>query len=156
MTTAMARLVADADVLAADLLRDGPAREALDLVRAHDWITLVAGDALLDDAEAVIGTVADEALAADWRPAIATLVESVDHPAGDHPALASAYQGDARHVLTFDETLRSAAAGAAIRDRLETSVKHPAAFVQLFDPATMYDTVVGGSYPGRDREPRLS
>lgn len=154
MTDPMTRLVADADVLSADLLCGGAARDALDLVRAHDWVTLVASEPLLDDAEAVIAAVADEELAASWRPLVSTLVETVEHPAGDHPALASAYRGDARHVLSFDEALRTAAAGTAIRARVETSIKHPAGFARLFDPASMYETVVGGRYPGPDRDPR--
>ena len=150
----LARVVADADVLAADLLRDGPAREAVDLARAHDWVTLVASEPLLDDAEAVIRRLADGALATDWRDAIEGLVEPVEHPAGDHPAIASAYHGDAVHVLSLDEGLLSAGAGAAIRARVETSVKRPAAFVRLFDSASMYEVVVGGPYPGPDRDPR--
>lgn len=150
----MARLVADADVLAADLLCGGPAREAVDLVRAHDWVRLVASERLLDDAEAIVAELADGALASDWRETIAGNVELVEHPAGDQPALASAYRGDARHVLSFDEGLTSTSAGVAIRSRVETSVKHPAAFVRLFDPASMYEVVVGGEYPGPDRDPR--
>lgn len=150
----MARVVADADVLAADLLCGGAAREALDVVRSHGWVTLVASEPLLADAEAVIERLADDEIASDWRAAIAGLVELVDHPEGDHPALACAYRGDAVHVLSFDEGLRSARAGVAIRARVETSVKHPAAFVRLFDPASMYEVVVGGDYPGPDRDPR--
>ncbi|MFB6354291.1 MAG: hypothetical protein ABEJ92_09415, partial [Halobacteriales archaeon] len=62
----MARVVADADVLAADLLCGGSAREALDLVRAHDWVTLVASEPLLDDAATVVADLADGDLADDW------------------------------------------------------------------------------------------
>ena len=154
MTGAAGRLVADADVLAADLLCGGAAREALDLARGHDWVTLVASEPLLDDAEAVIAGVADAGLAADWRARILGLAELVEHPAGDHPAIASAYHGEAVHVLSLDDGLLTAKAGTAIRSRVETSVKHPAAFVRLFDPASMYEVVVGGEYPGPDRDPR--
>ncbi len=126
----------------------------MDLARAHDWVTLVASEHLLDDAEAVIRELADGSLAEDWRTAIEGLVEPVEHPAGDHPAIASAYHGDAVHVLSLDEGLLTAGAGAAIRSRVETSVKRPAAFVRLFDPASMYEVVVGGAYPGPDRDPR--
>ena len=152
----MARVVADADVLAADLLAGGAARDALDVLRAHAWTTLVASDPLLDDAEAVIGGLADEELAGDWRERIEVLAELVEHPAGDHPALASAYRGDARHVLSFDDDLRSADAGMGIRRGagVETSVKHPAGFARLFDPGSVYREVVGGAYPGPDRDPR--
>lgn len=154
MSRAMARVVADADVLAADLLCGGVAREALDLIRAHEWVILVASDPLLNDAEAVVATLTDGDLAADWREAVNDLAELVSHPAGDHPALACAYRGDARHILAFDEHLRGARTGATIRGRVETSVKHPRAFVRLFDPASMYEVVVGGVYPGPDRDPR--
>ncbi|MFB6166510.1 MAG: hypothetical protein ABEJ31_15230 [Haloarculaceae archaeon] len=149
-----ARFVADADVLAADLLVGGPAREALDLARAHDWVTLVASDPLLADAEAVVAVLADADLAADWREQIEALREPVEHPPGDHPALASAYNGDAVQLLSFDERLRSAKAGATLREHVEVSVRDPAAFVSLFDPASMYEVIVGGEYPGPDRDPR--
>lgn len=150
----VARVVADADVLAADLLLGGPSRVALDLVRAHSWVTLVASEALLADAEAVIEAVADASLAADWREKVETIAEIVEHPAGDHPAIASAYHGDARHVLTLDDGLASAAAAVAVRSRVETSVKRPDAFVRLFDPASIYPIVVGGTYPGPDLDSR--
>jgi len=149
-----ARVVADADVLAADLLVGGDAREALDLVRAHSWVTLVASDALLDDAEAVIADLADPEIAADWRERAESIRESVDHPAGDHPALASALHGGAMQVLSFDESLQSAAANAAIRGRVETSVRSPRAFATLFDAESLYEAVEGGEYPGPDRDPR--
>lgn len=149
-----ARFVADADVLAADLLVGGPAREALDLARAHSWVTLVASDALLDDAQAVIERCADAALAADWREHVEALREPVEQPEGDHPALASAYNGDAVHLLSFDERLGSAQAGASLRKHMDVSVREPQAFVTLFDPESLYEVVVGGAYPGPDRDPR--
>ncbi|QLH80118.1 DUF7384 family protein [Halosimplex pelagicum] len=149
-----ARIVADADVLAADLLVGGDAREALDHVRAHSWVALVASDPLLDDAEAVIADLADSEIAADWRERVEALREPVDHPAGDHPALASALHGGAMHVLTFDESLGSAAAGAAIRGRVEASVRSPRAFAAVFDAESLYEAVEGGEYPGPDRDPR--
>jgi hypothetical protein len=149
-----ARIVADADVLAADLLVGGDARDALDLVRVHSWVTLVASDALLDDAESVIADLADADLAAEWREHVEALREPVDHPAGDHPALASALHGGAMHVLSFDESLASAAAGAAIRGRVETSVRSPRAFATVFDPESLYEAVEDGEYPGPDRDPR--
>lgn len=148
------RVVADSDVLAADLLVGGPARHALDHVRSHSWLTLVASDHLLDDAEAVIAALANESLAADWREKIETLVELVDHPEADHPALASAYQGGAMHVLSFDERLTGVAGNRAIRDRVETAVRHPDAFARLFDPAKLYPEVSENEYPGPDRDPR--
>jgi hypothetical protein len=149
-----ARVVADADVLAADLLVGGDAREALDHVRSHSWVTLVGSDPLLDDAEAVVADLADPDLAADWRDRVEALREPVDHPDGDHPALASALHGGAMHVLSFDEDLQSAAAGAAIRGRVEASVRSPRAFAAVFDPESLYEAVEGGEYPGPDRDPR--
>jgi hypothetical protein len=147
-------IVADADVLAADLLRDGDARGALDLVRAHSWISLVAGDPLLADAHAVIAQLAAPSLADDWRERIDELRVRVEHPSEDQPALASAAAGDAAHLLSFDESLRTAETGVRIREHVATSVKHPAGFCGLFDPETLYPTIVGGDYPGPDRDPR--
>jgi hypothetical protein len=148
------RVVADADVLAADLLVDGDARRALDIVRSHSWLTLVASDPLLEEAEALVETLADGALAGAWREKIETLREPVDQPAGDNPALASAYQGGAMHVLSFDERLTSATGAARIRTRIETSVRPPGAFAALFDATSLYREAVGGEYPGPDRNPR--
>ncbi|WP_324664818.1 DUF7384 family protein [Haloarcula sediminis] len=152
--SAPARVVADADVLAADLLCGGDARRALDHVRRHSWVRLVASDRLLDDAEAIIADQADSDLAADWRERIERERESVDHPAGDHPALASAYRGEAAHVLSYDETLRSAKTGVALNEHMDVSVRTPDAFAALFDPEALYELVEGGAYPGPDRDPR--
>ncbi|WP_134671438.1 DUF7384 family protein [Halorussus marinus] len=149
-----ARIVADADVLAADLLVGGAAREALDAVRAHSWVKLVASDPLLDDAEAVVAALADEDLARAWRDRIEDLRVAVDHPPGDHPALASAYRGGAAHLLSYDDDLRNAKAGAELGSRLDVSVKTPAGFAGLFDAASLYGAVEGGEYPGPDTDAR--
>jgi predicted nucleic acid-binding protein len=149
-----ARVVADADVLAADLLVGGAARAAMDHVREHSWVTLVASDSLLDDAAAVIRALADADLAGDWRARVVRDCEVVEHPPGDHPALATAYRGGAMHCLTLEESLLSPAAGVAIRGRVETSVRHPRAFAALFDAESLHRAVVGGDYPGPDRDPR--
>jgi predicted nucleic acid-binding protein len=149
-----ARVVADADVLAADVLRGGHAREALDTVRAHSWVSLVASDPLLADAHAVVAHLADLDLADAWHERINDLRVRVEHPPGDHPALASAAAGNAAHVLSFDESLRTAEAGVRIREHVATSVKHPTGFCKLFDPAKLHPTVVDGTYPGPDRDPR--
>lgn len=148
------RIVADSDVLAADLFVDGSTREALDHVRAHSWLTLVASEPLLDDAKAVVRELGDDTLATDWRVTVETLVEVVDQPAGDHPALASAYHGGAMHVLSFDQRLTGVAGNRTLRDRVETTVRHPDAFARLFDPAKLYPEVGEGDYPGPDRDPR--
>jgi hypothetical protein len=149
-----ARVVADADVLAADLLVGGPSRAALDHLRQHSWTTLVASDALLDDAEAVVTRVADPSLAADWRARVEAWRDPVDHPDGDHPGLASAYRGGAMHLLSFDERLQSARTGASLQGYVPLSVRHPRAFAALFDAESLYREVAGGAYPGPDRDPR--
>lgn len=147
------RVVADSDVLAADLLVGGDARAALDIVRAHSWVELVASDPLVADARAVIAELAAESLATAWRETIETERVAVDHPPDDHPALASAYNGDAAHVLSFDERLQSAEAGVTLRTRVDTSVKHPDAFCTLFDPERLYETLFDEPYPGPDHLP---
>ncbi|PSP74984.1 hypothetical protein BRC86_04355 [Halobacteriales archaeon QS_3_64_16] len=149
-----ARVVADADVLAADLLVGGAPREALDLVRSHSWVELPASDALLAESERVIERCSDRGLAAAWRDRIERERVAVSHPTGDHPALASAYQGNAAHLLSLDEELRSARTGAKLRTRLPVSVKTPEGFSRLFDPESLYTVVEGGTYPGPDRDPR--
>ncbi len=150
-----ARVVADADVLAADLLVGGAAREALDVLRRHSWTTLVASDPLLDDAAAVIADLATRSLADDWRLTIESWREPVTHPAGDHPALASAYHGGAMQVISLDPSLTGPAAAAGLRDRMPVSVRDPRAFATVFDPERLYPTVIGGEYPGPDRDPRF-
>lgn len=155
-----ARIVADADVLVADLLAGdsdesgNAAREAMDAIRSHSWLELVASDSLLDDAEAVIADLADPDLGDAWRERIEELRVRVDHPAGDHPALASAYRGQAAHLLSYDESLRDAGASAALGSRLNVSVKTPEGFVALFDAESLYEAAEGGEYPGPDRDPR--
>ncbi len=148
------RVVADADVLAADLLVGDAAREALDHVRRHSWLTLVATEPLLDDAEAVVGALADADLAADHRRTLADAAEVVDQEPGDHPGLAAAHAGDAAHLLTFDTALTTAAAGASLRRQLDVSVREPAAFARVFDPEPLYEAVHGEPYPGPDADPR--
>jgi len=151
---AATRVVADADVLAADLFVGGPAREALDHVRRHTWLTLLASAPLLDDAAAVVADLGDEQLAADWREQIEGLCESVDHPPGDHPALASAYRGDAGHLLTFEEELTSTATNSAMQPYANLSIRPPDAFARLFDPEGLYEHIHSEPYPGPDRDPR--
>jgi len=143
----LARVAVDADVLAADLLVGGPARTAMDLVRAHSWVELVVTDRVLADAEAVVAALAEPGLAADWRAAVEALATVVEAPPGDHPALAAAYRGEAAHVLTFDDRLAGADAAAAL-GRWNLSVKRPDGFARLFDPETVYPAAVGGEYPG--------
>ncbi|WP_255168882.1 DUF7384 family protein [Natrononativus amylolyticus] len=149
-----ARVVADADVLAADLLVGGDAREALDHVRSHSWVDLVASDPLLADAEALVAALADPDLAADHRTRLEADCVLVSHPDEDHPALASAYRGNAAHLLSFDDRLTSAKAGLTLQPRVSVSVRPPDAFAMLFDPESLYEAVEGGTYPGPDVDPR--
>lgn len=151
------RVVADADVLAADLLVGDPARAALEALWRHSWTRLIASDALLDDAEAVVAELAgsaDASLAAEWRATVSEWREPVAHPADDHPALGSAYRGGAMHVLSLDDRLTSAGAAATLRDRVPVSVREPRAFAAVFDAERLYPEVRDGDYPGPDREPR--
>ncbi|OLZ39895.1 hypothetical protein A6E15_02375 [Natrinema saccharevitans] len=149
-----ARVVADADVLAADLLVGGSAREALDHVRRHSWVELVASDPLLEETERLVTALSDADLAADHRERLEAERVAVDHPEDDHPALASAYRGEAAHLLSDDERLRSAEAGLTLQPRVSVSVRPPDAFTRLFDPESLYAAVEGGEYPGPDRDPR--
>ena len=150
-----ARVVADADVLAADLLVGGPSREALEGVWRHSWIELLASDQLLADTEATIAELSTPELAADWRQLIDEWRDPVTHPSGDHPGLASAYRGGAMHLLSFDRVLSSPRAGAELRGRVPLSVREPRAFATVFDARGLYLEVVGGEYPGPDRPPRV-
>jgi len=149
-----ARTVADADVLAADLLVGGVAREALGHVRRHSWVELVASEALLDDAEAVIAELGAGELASDWREQIAPLCRLVEHPDGDHPGLAAAYRGEAAHLLTFDEALASARTNQSVQPHMSLSIRSPASFARLFDAESLYESIHEQPYPGPDREPR--
>ena len=148
------RVVADADVLAADVCLGGDAGRALEPLYRHSWTTLVASDPLIADAEAVIESVADRSLAADWRELIDAWREPVGQPAGDHPALASAYRGGAMHILSFDEGLTASGTGLALHERFPVSVRQPDAFALLFDPENLYASEHTEAYPGPDREPR--
>ena len=149
-----ARVVADADVLAADVLVGGPSREALEGVWRHSWIHLLASDQLLADAAATIAELSTPELAAAWRELVAEWREPVTHPVGDHSGLGSAYRGGAMHLLSFDRVLSSPRAGAELRGRVPLSVREPRAFATVFDAESLYLEVVGGEYPGPDRPPR--
>jgi hypothetical protein len=58
------------------------------------------------------------------------------------------------HVLSYDDRLLSAKAGAALGSRLSVSARNPGAFAALFDAESLYKAVEGGEYPGPDRNPR--
>jgi predicted nucleic acid-binding protein len=145
-----ARLVADADVLAADLLVGGAARDALNQVRRHSWVELVASDQLLADATAVIRRLADRSVATAWRARLDPLRVSVGQPEQDHPGLASAYRGGAAHLLSFDESLTATDTNLGLQPHARLSVLTPTAFDRLFDPAALYEARNDGPYPGPD------
>lgn len=148
------RIVADADVLAADVFVDGAARAAMDLIRGHGWLELVASEALLDDADAVIERLGDRPLADAWRSLIEGRCRLVEHPAGDHPGLASAYAGAAGHLLSYDGRLATVEAGVAMRQAMPLSVRTPDAFVRVVDVEALYESVFDAAYPGPDADPR--
>jgi predicted nucleic acid-binding protein len=149
------RIVADADVLAADVLIGGQARNALDVIRSHSWLTLLVTDELLSEAEHIIAQCSDEDIALAWRTKIEDLAFLVEQPPDDHPALAAAYHGNAAQILSFDDELSSAKTGATLRPYLETSVRSPDAFLSIFDPKQLYPVVADEAYPGPDRNPRV-
>jgi predicted nucleic acid-binding protein len=148
------RVVADADVLAADVLVGGASRDALDNVRSHSWLDLVASDHLLDDAHAVVAALADADLADAWRERAATATDRVEHDPGDHSGLASAVHGNAAHLLSFDDALGSVHAGMSVQPHAKLSVRPPDAFARLFDAASLYTSEFEDEYPGPDRDPR--
>lgn len=148
------RVVCDADVLAADLLVGGAARETVEVLLRHDWLTLVASETLLDDAEAVIQKLADEDLATDWRAAIEPECDLVEHPAEDHPGLAAAYRGDAAHLVSLDADLASVRTGLSIQPHADLSVRTPDAFARVFDAEALYEATQDGQYDGPDHPPR--
>lgn len=151
-----ARVVAAPRVLAADLFVGGDARTALDHVRRHSWVDLVASDPLCEQTERLVADLADadSDLAAAHRERLEAERVRVDQPASDHPALASAYRGNAAHLLSDDDRLSSAKAGLTLQPRVSISIRPPDAFARLFDPESLYEAVEGGEYPGPDRPSR--
>lgn len=148
------RVVADSDVLVADLLVGGPSRDVMDIVRSHAWIEPIATEPLLAAAEAVVTALADASLAEEWRTTAEDLLTVVEQPAADRPALAAAYRGNASQIVTLDERLQSASAGANLRGLLAVSVRSPEAFLSVVDPELLYELALDASYPGPDRPPR--
>ena len=148
------RIVADSDVLVADLLVGGPSRDVMDVLRSHSWLEPIATEPLLAAAEAVIASLADATLAGEWRATAEDLLSVVEQPAGDRPALAAAYRGNASQIVTLDDRLRSASTGANLRGLFEVSVRSPEAFLSVVDPEPLYELAFDASYPGPDRPRR--
>lgn len=154
MSSEPVSVAASASVLATDLLVGGETRDALDHVRCHSWIGLVATEQLLADAAAVISQLGDQHLATAWRDRVEQDCRLVDQPADDHPGLAAAYQGDAEHLLAFEERLTSARTNQALQGHTTLSIRTPDSFARLFDPAPLYEDRFDEPYPGPDRDPR--
>ena len=148
-----ARVVADADVLAADLFIDGASRDALDLLRSHSWLELVVTEALIEDTKVLISDLAESGLADDWERWVRTCGTVFEPSIGGHSALVAAHAGNAATVLSLDDRLLSAQAGVAIRPHVTTSIKSPTAFCKLVDPSSLYETLFADSYPGPDIAP---
>ncbi len=147
-------IVADADVLAADVLVGGASRNALDHVRRHSWMSVVASDELAGEARAVIADLTTEDLAAEWYRRFDRERVVIEQPSSDHPALASAYRAGAAHLLTFDEQLTTTAANLAMKSHMSVSIRHPDSFARLFDAESLYESLHDDSYPGADCDPR--
>ncbi len=130
-------IVADVDVLAADLFIDGFAREALSMIRETPALSLVLTDTLIDQTVAVIEHFGDTELADTWEHRVRTDFETVEPVLAGHPGLVAAAAASAGTLLSHDERLQRARAGVAIRARVATSVKSPRAFVSIVDPSTL-------------------
>ena len=149
-------IVADVDVLVADLFIGKASREALDILRAHDWLTLIATDELITEATVIIEELSSAELASQWESRFRREAVVVEPVLQGNAALVAAAAGNAATVLSLDERLQSSAAGTAIRSHLATSVKSPHAFNRLLDPEQYYVATGGepGGYTGPDRDPR--
>lgn len=145
------RIVADVDVLVADVLVGNAAREALDLVRQHSWIDLVASDALLDQTETIMRSLTNESIAEEHRRLLESERMAVEHAEGDHPALGSALAGNAAHLLSFDDQLQSVKTGLSLKPAMNVSIRPPDAFVRIFDANALHQAVFDEPYPGPDR-----
>ena len=133
MSRPTVRVVVDSEVLAEDAKGEKSAKVAMEIIRECQWIVLVASIPLLDEAQKMVEMELGMELAKKWRVSTESVCEIVDHPKRDHPALASAYMGNAQHIISRDQRLTSVKAGVAIRAKVETSVKKPEAFVNLFE-----------------------
>lgn len=156
-------VVVDADVFVADFLcgSDTDARQAIEILWTHSWMTLFASNPLLTDAQALIATLATDQLAREWRAHMTDWCSIVTHPPADHPALATAYRGGAMHILSFNDQLRSVQAGASLRGQFPVSVRDPAAYTAVFSPDQLYNATVSDTdtdtdtYPGPNRASRM-
>lgn len=144
----------DTDCLVADLFVDGDARRVMDLVRSHTWLRLYASEHLIEEAADVIEHLAEPSLADAWRDRFEQMIERVDHPSEDHPAMASAYAGQTAHLISYDERLGSAQVGLSMRKAMPISIRSPRAFLSVFDPESLYESLFEEPYPGPDHGSR--
>jgi hypothetical protein len=147
-------VVADTDVLVADLFLNGHSRTALDHVRGHSWVDLVASEPLLATARAVVADLGTADLADDWYERAWRMCHIVEHPAEDTPALASAYRSGAHHLLTVDGTMAATETNLGVQPHMDLSIRPPDAFARLFDPEGVYEHLFESAYPGPDCDPR--
>ncbi|MFC7073903.1 hypothetical protein ACFQJ7_02900 [Halovenus rubra] len=136
------------------MLLGNASRAVLDEVRGHHWVVLVASDELLAVTREIIAALTTTTLADDWHEQIRRERVSVSHPPGDHPALASAYRGNARHLVTTNEELTATGMNLSVQSHMELSIRPPDAFQTLFEPESLYEGLFEEAYPGPDRDPR--
>ncbi|MFB6186470.1 MAG: hypothetical protein ABEI06_00840 [Halobacteriaceae archaeon] len=146
--------VIDSDVLIADLLIDGKARKALDLLRSHSWITVIISPELIRECTTVLAEFIDDSVVSAWKEKITTFGKCVTPTATGNKALACAKEANAAHVLTYDQRLLGVKAGVNIKPHVETSVKTPTSFLSIFEPKQLYEAVYDSSYEGPDQDPR--
>ncbi|MFB6186889.1 MAG: hypothetical protein ABEI86_08495 [Halobacteriaceae archaeon] len=146
--------VIDSDVLIADLLIDGKARQALDLLRSHSWITVSISPELITECTTVLAEFIDDAVVNAWEEKITTFGNCVTPTATGNRALACAKEADAAHVITYDQRLLGVKAGVNMKPYVETSVKTPDSFLSIFEPEQLYEAVYDSPYEGPDQDPR--
>ena len=147
----IARVALDLSVLIDDLCGVGAPHEVGERLRAHGWIEPVIAASTAARIQEALVTMVGAGTADAWAAATERMhVISVPH--GDHPALAAAYRGGARHLVTDDEALVGAETGATLGPRVGVSARTPPAFLQLYDPAAAYAALFDDAYPGPDAE----
>ena len=147
----IARVALDLSVLIDDLCGVGAAYDVGERLRAHGWIEPVIAASTAARIQEALVTMVGAGTADAWAAATERMhVISVPH--GDHPALAAAYRGGARHLVTDDEALVGAETGATLGPRVGVSARTPPAFLQLYDPAAAYEALFDDAYPGPDAE----
>ena len=147
----IARVALDLQVLIDDLCGVGAAHEVGERLRAHGWIEpVIAASTAARIQAALRGEVGAEA-AERWDAATRQLCV-ISVPRGDQAALAAAYRGGARHLVTDDPAVLTPGAGATLGPRVGISARTPAAFLRVYDPAAAYEALFDDGYPGPDAD----